>query len=478
MHKMRFVSLLFLVWSLAFLLLPDFRESLQVPFTAWRRGALLRMGALDSDALDAIAREGTEKYDARALAFAGLHTPDDREGAKFADQAVELDPQLTWVLYSMVSRNRYDVAPGTPENPEVDQWIVKLEAWDRGNGLPYLLEGEQIRYRKGTNWPAPENLAALAEQAEWRGAMAKAFSEPHYQSYGARRFELEHELFRRYKLNQPATVLLSFISYPIPDLLNVRAYGTLLIEKIGREAETAGHFSEASEAYRTVAHFGEQMQLNGPTLLEKHIGADLQNSAYERMIPLLRRMGRAREASTVEHSREELLQRLEVMHGRDPLAQSSRYYWAVLAVHLLAALVIVFGVLAILIVGYMNAKRWVRAEKRGRLYQMLVVAENYAPALLFLACLGLYLSYYPFAQNFHRYMSGGDQIHDFEPLFFNVLPNFSGPPGQAGLPLQNPFRPYVWYALAGLGLVVVIQWSLRRREARDASSTVHGRSRG
>ncbi len=106
------------------------------------------------------------------------------------------------------------------------------------------------------------------------------------------------------------------------------------------------------------------------------------------------------------------------------------------------------------------------------------MAENYAPALLFLACLGLYLSYYPFAQNFHRYMSAGGEIHDFEPLFFNVLPNFFGPPSQVGLPLQNPFRPYIWYALAGLGLMVVIQRLLRRRDARDAGGTVQGSSGG
>lgn len=478
MRKMRFMSLLFLVWSLAFFLLPDFRESVQVPFMAWRWQSLLRLGALDSNTLDTIARDGAAKHDAQALAFVALHSPDNKESARLADQAVKLDPQLTWIYYSMVSRNRYNVAPGSPENPEVDRWIAKLEAWDRGNGLPYLLEGEQIRYRKGTNWPAPEDLAGLAEQTEWRDAMSRAFAGPHYQSYARRRFEFERDLLRRYKLDRPATVLLSFISYPIPDLLNIRAYGTLLIEKFGHEAETAGHLPEAAAAYWTAAHFGEQMQLNGPTLLEKHIGADLQNLAYEPLVPLLGRMGRTHEASTVEYARQQLLQQLEVLHGKDPLARGSNYYWAALPVYLFAGLVIVFAVPTVLIVGYRNAKRWAQPEKRGGLYQMLSVAETYAPALLFFACVGLYLSYYPYAQNFHHDMSASGTIHDFEPLFFNALPNLLGPPGGVGLPFKNPLRPYIWYALIGLGLVVVIQRVLRRHEARDTGATGQGSGRG
>lgn len=463
MHKTRFMSLLFLVWSVAFFFVPDFRESLQVPFIAWRWQGLMRLGALTRGTLQTIAREGEQQRDARALAFAALHTPTAEESARLADQAVALDPQLTWIYYSLVSRNRYNVAPGAGGNPRVNQWIARLQEWDRGNSLPYLLEGEQIRDQRGMSWPQDADLAGLEKEAAWRQAMAKGFVEPHYQSYATRRFALERELLRQHKLDRPAVVLLSFITYPVPDLLNIRAYGNLLANRLGKDAEQAGHLSDAMGYYWTVAHFGEQMQLNGPTLLEKHIGADLQDTAYERLLPVLRRLGRTNEAATVEYARQQLLQRLDILHGKDPLAQSSNYFWGALTVHLFAGLVAIFGLFTVVILIYVNAKRWVRPEKKGRLYQILSLAENYLPFLLFLTCLGLYLSYYPYAENFHHYMSAGGEIHDFEPLFFNVLPNFFGPPGKVGLPLHNPFRPYIWYALAGAGLVVLFRLLFRQR---------------
>jgi hypothetical protein len=85
----------------------------------------------------------------------------------------------------------------------------------------------------------------------------------------------------------------------------------------------------------------------------------------------------------------------------------------------------------------------------------VTVAENYMPVLLFVACAGLYLSYYPYAQNFHHYMTATGEIHDLEPLFFNIFPNYGRPPGHSALPVGNPFQPYIWYAAAGLILAVL-----------------------
>ena len=94
-------------------------------------------------------------------------------------------------------------------------------------------------------------------------------------------------------------------------------------------------------------------------------------------------------------------------------------------------------------------------KRKAGLYNFVTVAENYLPVLLFFACLGLYLTYYPYAQNFHQYMTRAGQTHDLEPLFQNILPSLGLLPEEAALPIGNPLIPYAWYATAGVVLVVL-----------------------
>jgi hypothetical protein len=102
----------------------------------------------------------------------------------------------------------------------------------------------------------------------------------------------------------------------------------------------------------------------------------------------------------------------------------------------------------------------------GRLYQLAIIGQNYAPVLLFLVCLSLYISYYPYAQNFKHYMTATGETYGLEPFFYNVFPTLGSVPGAIELPAGNPFRPYVWYALAGVALVVLLRLLSRRRASR------------
>lgn len=81
------------------------------------------------------------------------------------------------------------------------------------------------------------------------------------------------------------------------------------------------------------------------------------------------------------------------------------------------------------------------------------MTQNYVPILFFLSCVGLYFAYYSYARNFEHYMSVSGEIQDFEPLF--VLPAFGIVPGRLLLPVDTPFRPYVWYAVGGLAIVLI-----------------------
>ena len=203
--------------------------------------------------------------------------------------------------------------------------------------------------------------------------------------------------------------------------------------------------------------------MSSGSLIEKLIGAAVQKIANVRLILALRKAGEADAAAALDLGQQQLDQYLFRMRGKDPLAQSVNYNWAALIVEFFAGLVAIFAGLTLVCLLYVNAKRWIRPEVKGWLFQLVTVAENYMPVLLFLVCAALYLSYYPYAQNFHHYMTAPGEIHDFEPLFYNVFPNYGGPPGHNALPVGNPFHPYAGYALVGLILAVLAFIPYRRR---------------
>ena len=464
MRKTRVMTMFYLVLSLSFFLVPEFRQGLQTPLyqfferDPWH--GLMRAGRLDAAALTEAARTAEQKRDARTLAFVALHAGDMQERIRSAGQAVAIDPKFTWVYYSLVNNNR--------DKPEAQKWLTQLQAWDPDNAVPYAEHaGNLIDPRNLLGAPTSKVLDQLAAQADWRQLMEKAFAAPRFDSYTSRRFELERNWLIEHNLARPPVLLVSVASYPIPHLLNLRTYANLLVEKFGKEAEAAGRNDEALRHYWTVAHFGERMQLHGASLIEKLIATALQKMAYERIIPLLRKTGRADKAATLEYALASLVRFTDDLRGKDPLTQSSNYEWTALIVHLFAGLVLVFSALTVLCIVYVNAKRWVRPGVRGRLYQFLTTAENYAPILLFFACLGLYSTYYPYARNFRHYLTAGGEIHNFEPLFYNVLPTFGILPGRIQIPFGNPFVPYIWYALAGIALVVLFGLFFRLRSSKQ-----------
>jgi hypothetical protein len=460
MRRTRFMSLVFLMLALAFFLVPSFRQSFRVLAIDLSRHPWERIGKeLAAKKLESFVPVAEQQRDARTLAFVALHLPAGPEAARLADRAVALDPRLTWIYYSFVNVDTYR------SGRLPDQWVARFQAWDPANAIPYLLAAERIRLKRGDKWPAPQQVELLEKEAEWRQVMEKAFAAPKYDSYLQQRFDLERAWLLDHHLAQPDILLLSMASYPIPNLLNIREYANLLTQKLGKEAQEAKHAPEALTYYWSTAHFGERMQLHSSSLIEKLIAAAVQKMAYEQLVPLLRETGRRDEAASVEYSQAALQQMIDYYRGQDPSAKSANYLWGALMAFLLSGLTIVFGLLTLLAVVYVNAKRWVRPEKKGRLYRLLTVAENYLPILFFAACAGLYLSYYPFARNFLYYLTASGETHNFEPLFYNVLPAFDIALSGQTLGIGNPFVPYLWYALAGVAVTVVIELLSRRRAA-------------
>jgi hypothetical protein len=459
MRRTRFMSLVFLMLSAAFFFVSDFRQGLMSTPTMYGllKGHLWMAGAIEipQARLNEMIQTARQQHDARTLAFAAMH---GNEGAgermKLAAEATAIDPQITWIYSKVYYAILRDSEKGSPQ---ARQALAKLESWDPGNALPYLCEGELILTGpKDLSKDLPK-LDALMNETEWRNVMAKAYAAPRYDSYTDREFELDRSWLSEHHMAKPVRIILMVAAYPVPNLLNIRTYSQLLNQKLGKDAENAGRLPEALGYYWTSAHMGERMRMVSGSLIEKLIGIAIEKDAYQHLIPVLRRTGQTDEAETLQFVLDHTQQSLDSLSGKDPLEHSMNYGWEALLVSVFDFAVLTFGLLTLLSVIYVNAKRWVRPERKGHLYQIMTVAENYLPILLFISCAGLFLAYYPFAQNYHYFLTATGSFHNLEPIIYNIFPALDVVPGDKGIALTNPFLPYMWFALAGLVLAALMQ---------------------
>lgn len=470
MRKTRFMSVLFLVLSAAFFFVPQFRQAFSLPIMmmALESSSGSKYALFPNSQLQQWAREGEAQRDARALAFVALRLPDAAERARLADLAVSMDPKLGWVYISMIS------IAGNRKSPQTLAWAKKLQQFDPENALGYLQEAEYLRENNPmltrSSAPGLPNWDEWLKLTEWRAAMGKAYAAPRYDGYSLRRFDLERRFMRERGVATPVRVLFSMASYPIPNLLNIRQYAVLMVSKVGKDAEKAGKTKEALAHYWTVLHFGERMHLGAGSLIEQLIATAVQNIASSPLESLLRSSGQPEAAATLNYAAAESQRRSGARRGKDALALSTNYVWNALMVNIFLALVMIFSALTVIAVLYVNLKRWIRTRQHGKTYDTVTIAENYLPVLLFAFCVGLYISYYPYARNFHYYMNATGEMHDLESVFSHTISLPHIIPGQQ-IPLGNPFVPYVWYALAGFVLVLagsLFGWLRKKPEAAKA----------
>jgi hypothetical protein len=149
------------VASFLFFLAPVFRQTLQVSLVQWHDLLHVHL-VLDNQAsdpgLEELARKAEQNHDAEGLAFVAVRDGNDSESARLAEEAVHLDPSLTWV-YAVVAV----LHPGLSE---IDRWVPELERWDPQNGLPYFIVAEKIDLDQVDR---KNRLLVLAGQVSRRG---------------------------------------------------------------------------------------------------------------------------------------------------------------------------------------------------------------------------------------------------------------------------------------------------------------------
>lgn len=473
MRRTRYMSLIFLALSLAFFFVRDFRWALQVPLLEWRyerwTQRFMRMeGPVEplpvlSEEQFAQLEQDAQRGDASALAFLALHRQPAsfEQRAAWAEQAVQRDPKLTWIYHFVAM----DSGPWSDPKvaARVDRWLTQLETSDAGNSVPSLVRADFIQQRtrdwpKRLDWHKDADQEYLLKQKEWMAAMDRAFHASRYDDYLLSAFLLEREVLSARGWATPEAFVAIGTSLRIPGLLLPRNYANLQVY-LARKDEQAGRLNQAIQRYYLVSHFGLTLR-HSDILIGQLIGVAVEKTVAQPMKAALEKAGRADEAAALVIN----LQDDPVQSLKNPLEHTAIPIWLTVLVHVFGLVVVLASGLTALSLLYVNAKRWIRPQHQGPVFRFMTTLENYAPLLLFAACLGLYLAYTPYAQNFHYYMTATGDLHRAEATASNMDPFFSYLDNwMSGFPLQNPFRGYFTWALGLVAVASLLAFLDRKR---------------
>jgi tetratricopeptide (TPR) repeat protein len=410
-------------------------------------------------ALRRIEQSGDKQKYARSLAFVALHSPkeDDERALRAAEKAIALDPSLTWIS-AKICHATY-LYPGYDPHP----WIERLKAWDPQNGFPYLLEASANVHDWEPPWikysATPTGLrSALAAEPRWRIPMEKAFTAPRIDFYDARQFALDRQVLQEQGLDRPDMLLLAEVSQPVPDLMTIEFYEDIQLQDIGQPAEKAGHTDDALAAYWSVVRFGERLGASRMDIAQI-CSNKLRRDAYNHILPLLRSKGRTEEAATVESI-------LATIPSRYQSPSSSLKANATRSARVIvgfAILVTLLGATTVLWLVFVIALKW--SADVSRPLNRLASPLCFAPPALLLACIALFLGYYPYAGSIAQFHSYMDLEYGYAPVLMGLY-NVTRFANLNDVWLSHMFWPTVWCAAVALVGACLLRW-MRGRPRPD-----------
>ena len=251
------------VASLLFFLAPVFRQAFHVSLAQWHDVLHIRrtLDYHESDPeLEDLARKAEQNHDAEGLAFAAIRYCDESESARLADEAVHLDPKLTWI-YAVIAVQHSSLS-------ETDRWVPELEQWDSQNALPHFIVAEKIDIDQVVREKIPHRVEE--QPPAWQNALAAAFGSPRLNNYHDRLKELDRRVLLRYGLNDPYRVIGEERWYGLPSYTawDSSRYAKSILES-GEIMEVQGNRRGAVEKYWAVARFGQMMGSAGGFMMRR-----------------------------------------------------------------------------------------------------------------------------------------------------------------------------------------------------------------
>lgn len=157
------------------------------------------------------------------------------------------------------------------------------------------------------------------------------------------------------------------------------------------------------------------MQLHGQTLLEDVIAADIATKACERLEGLLEKAGRGEEAALVGFERDRWKIEMERLKSRN-LRSGGRVgslVWAGVMMHGAVAAIAFFGSVSLLSCVFVVLRK---DRIRGWFGGLCSAAVDWAPVLLVVACLALFVAYHPYARAYQTYFQAKAPVMDAESM--------------------------------------------------------------
>ncbi|HET7108634.1 MAG TPA: hypothetical protein VFI38_17605 [Candidatus Acidoferrum sp.] len=428
--------------SLLFFVAPVFRQAFHVSLLQWQTILRTDYSRLSPE-LQLIVKKAEQDHDAEAMAFVAFHHPQSSEAARLADEAVRLDPTLTWVYVIVAVR--------WGSLPEIDRWIPALERFDPQNALPHLITAEKIDIEQVLGG----NVRHRAEDKSpaWESTMAAAFESENLDTYSAQRKELDRRVFVRYHIGDPELIAGDawFYSLPSYSVGDACLYGGLVLAS-AQDLEAKGNGKAAAEKYLAVAHFGRLLGPEGNAWFSKRT-----QQAYTRLAALAAKSSRPEEAVfyalLADQERQRSAQESSSRYRRFGGSQVAR--WDADLARRSGAVMLLSGTLLLAtLFAVVLRSRALRLSllRPGRLAIALGVSSS---AAYLVSSIVLRLSYQPYSEILQHFIRDGDEA-DLATLRA-FLDHAYAPIGSGWLNPRQDYAYFFWFAvlvLCTFGLLV------------------------
>jgi hypothetical protein len=438
------IALLAAALSFAMLLSPTFRQAITTGMTAW--STFDRPG--DPPDVQRAAALAQKQQNAHLMAAVALHLRDQKQSSQLAENAVKLDPRLTWIWYPLIERF---VPEGDAGRRLLTEKTQLLTAWDATNAISWILDAHRIRIQQGGNVAAVMPPVMLVQGdflrlTKWRTNMEHAFAAPRFDDYFEQRMELERELEMQLGVSNPFVAVDTMEHLPLAPLEELRLFANIKLSE-GDRAMEQGHLDQALALYREPQRFAVNMRARTTGLIQKFYTDGLQSDAEVKLASALKRAGR-------DSAAEELLQQVALRKSERPDFSKQKDFWASvygpvaktgIIVSIASALAVFTLAVVLLACGYFFTVRWTGVRSVPATDRRVVAIIRYSQLVLLAACLTLYWAYRPYREIYSRFLNGS-----------------SPSPGSDGLRNFWQFRylpNLVISALGGSDLIKVWAWS-------------------